>query len=70
MTFKIGDVVYLTSGGPAMTVTDAREVGVYEASWFTNSGELRAHCFESACLQTPADAEASEVEAARPRSIM
>jgi uncharacterized protein YodC (DUF2158 family) len=46
MTFKIGDVVRLKSGGPSMTITKLPEnnTNSYYATWF--SGEkYEAHYF-------------------------
>ena len=51
MTFKIGDVVKLKSGGPSMTVTslpESRESGYY-ATWFSGEKYL-IHNFPPASL--------------------
>lgn len=47
--FKIGDVVRLRSGGPAMTVGDCRG-SIYACTWFKPDGEPCSRNFDEATL--------------------
>jgi uncharacterized protein YodC (DUF2158 family) len=53
MKFKIGDVVRLKSGGPAMTVTATPDVRV-RCSWFSGADEKHAY-FPAAAVEPVAD---------------
>jgi uncharacterized protein YodC (DUF2158 family) len=48
--FKVGDVVQLKSGGPAMTVSRVYESGIVTAQWF-DIGKVRHADFDIATLQ-------------------
>ena len=47
--WKLGDVVRLASGGPAMTVQGVGRSGKAEAAWFVG-GEVRTHEFSEDSL--------------------
>lgn len=47
--FKTGDIVALKSGGPHMTVAEAREDGFINAEWFV-SCEIKWHWFRAQSL--------------------
>ena len=49
--FKVGDIVQLKSGGPALTVSNVFAAGVVEAKWF-DGGRVRHADFDLATLQT------------------
>jgi uncharacterized protein YodC (DUF2158 family) len=51
MTFKIGDVVALKSGGPSMTIVSLPDHNTdnYRATWFSG-GKYEAHHFPPASL--------------------
>ncbi len=52
-TLKIGDVVRLKSGGPAMTVITKPDVdGEVECTWFVGADATTSHgdCFPAAAL--------------------
>lgn len=54
MTFKVGDIVQLKSGGPKMTVVQvASAVNVY-CAWFAGAKHERAN-FHTEALQSPLD---------------
>ena len=44
-----GDVVYLKSGGPAMTIAKTRNDS-YTVQWIDSGENLRTHEFPGACL--------------------
>jgi uncharacterized protein YodC (DUF2158 family) len=53
MKFRVGDVVRLKSGGPAMTI---QKLGEYpsdqvECRWFTDEQECKWGSFPPACLK-------------------
>ena len=57
--FKVGDVVQLRSGGPAMTVGAIRDDGTVgaiqddgalECGWFDSTGNIRVHKFPPGTL--------------------
>ena len=48
--FKVGDVVYLKSGGPAMTVVDKRE-GYILCMWYVDGEGMKTIDFVSESLQ-------------------
>jgi len=52
MSFNIGDVVELRSGGPAMTVTSILDGGSLNCSWFAamNADEVSSAVFTPAAL--------------------
>lgn len=51
VTFGIGDVVTLNSGGPDLTVQAKTDQG-YDCVWVNELGELQQHCFAAAMLQS------------------
>lgn len=48
--FKLGDIVQLKSGGPAMTVSGHRGRSLV-CEWFDHSGKHSAHVFEPSSLK-------------------
>lgn len=50
MPFKVGDVVSIKSGGPAMTVRWLIPEGV-ECIWFPSADVLESECFPPECLR-------------------
>lgn len=56
VTFEIGDVVRLKSGGPRMTVTQVRGDSAIECSWYTSvdAGDLAVAVIHAAALVKPA----------------
>lgn len=52
MTFKIGDIVVLKSGGPKMTVTEAESSKHVWTSWFAGAKSERSR-FHVDALETP-----------------
>ncbi len=55
--FKVGEIVQLLSGGPAMTVSSHRPSGQVAAGsvlcvWFDKQDQRHAHDFEEATLKT------------------
>jgi len=62
-----GDVVQLKSGGPAMTVSDARGIGDAEqvtCSFFDGAGELDSATLPAVCLK-PANDKKRTVKSVR-----
>lgn len=47
---RVGDVVRLKSGGPAMTVTAIEDSGKVECSYFASSNEMFSFDFPAECL--------------------
>jgi uncharacterized protein YodC (DUF2158 family) len=43
--FKIGDIVQLKSGGPAMTVVNFDGIGWLICNWIDKSQKLQSHAF-------------------------
>lgn len=43
MSFKVGDVVRMKSGGPMMTVIKIRDGGELECAWFNQNGHEFKH---------------------------
>ena len=59
MSYKVGDVVRLKSGGPKMTVAVAKANGQFECVWFTSDATApRSFTFVEASIE-PASAEQS-----------
>jgi uncharacterized protein YodC (DUF2158 family) len=58
MTFKIGDIVQLKSGGPSMTVTGLphENSDCYETTWFWGE-KYTAHYFPPASLKLEGTSE-------------
>jgi uncharacterized protein YodC (DUF2158 family) len=50
---KPGDVVCLKSGGPRMTVAEAREDGMMRCLWFTTDHQLQNAWFSPKLLAVP-----------------
>lgn len=50
--FKEGEVVYLKSGGPAMTITEAGSADYVWCTWFTKNNELQGQAFAKSSLTT------------------
>ncbi len=50
MSFKIGDMAQLKSGGPIMTVSYDYGDGTVEATWFVNN-EPKSHTFKHEVLK-------------------
>lgn len=48
--FKEGDVVFLKSGGPAMTITDLRDNQVSFCEWFDKHYAFHSRSFTNAAL--------------------
>jgi uncharacterized protein YodC (DUF2158 family) len=48
--FKVGDVVRLKSGGPAMTVSFKNVDGDWVCVWFDKDGKKQASSFTPECL--------------------
>ena len=48
--FQEGDVVYLKSGGPAMTITELSEVHESFCEWFDKNQELQNGSFKNTTL--------------------
>jgi uncharacterized protein YodC (DUF2158 family) len=48
--FKVGDVCFLNSGSPAMTVVEVRPAGIVDVTW-TRCGEPQGYAFPVACLR-------------------
>ncbi|OWK26281.1 hypothetical protein AJ87_02840 [Rhizobium yanglingense] len=57
MTFKIGDIVQLKSGGPKMTVV-AQTTDLFYTSWFAGAKNEKAHFHPDALELAPLDAKA------------
>lgn len=55
MQFKLGDVVYLKSGGPAMTFSELTGAGHIIAWWFTDDDGPFQAAFEPEMLELAAD---------------
>jgi len=51
MTYKVGDVVTLQSGGISMTVIDVHTDGFISVTWITNEQEVRRATFPSEALK-------------------
>lgn len=49
--FKIGDVVQLKSGGPAMTVSETNDAGMVLCTWFNSQNELQKQAFTQEILK-------------------
>lgn len=49
MSFQAGDVVYLKSGGPAMTVRSVNENTCF-CEWFVNNQDLKSDKFMATSL--------------------
>jgi len=59
MSYKVGDVVRLKSGGPKMTVAVAKANGQFECVWFTSDATAPwSFTFVEASVE-PASAEES-----------
>jgi uncharacterized protein YodC (DUF2158 family) len=50
MTFKVGDIVLLNSGGEAMTVGEVRPDGSVGCLWFSGDAVLSTGLFPPECL--------------------
>lgn len=50
--FKEGDVVYLKSGGPAMTITEISDGDSVWCTWFCKNNELKGQSFIKSSLTT------------------
>jgi uncharacterized protein YodC (DUF2158 family) len=50
MTYKVGDVVLLKSGGPKMTVIAVHDDAMVYTSWFAGAKNERAH-FDVSALE-------------------
>lgn len=48
--FQEGDVVYLKSGGPAMTITELTEEDESFCEWFDKNQELQSGSFKNTTL--------------------
>ncbi|MCK4082098.1 MULTISPECIES: YodC family protein [Acinetobacter] len=48
--FEEGDVVYLKSGGPKMTITEIRDVWNSCCEWFVQHDELKRGSFKNSTL--------------------
>lgn len=48
--FEEGDVVYLKSGGPAMTITEVGDGDSVLCNWFCKNDELKAQAFIKSSL--------------------
>ncbi len=52
MKFKVGDSVFLNSGGPLMTVSSNADDGcLCVCEWFDHHGNPRRHSYEEKMLQ-------------------
>jgi uncharacterized protein YodC (DUF2158 family) len=51
MTFRVGEVVMLRSGGPEMTVTDVRPDGIIMVAWF-GGAVLKTGAFQDQTLDS------------------
>lgn len=51
MSFQIGDVIELKSGGPKMTVSAISESGVLECTWFNSENMIQTGHFNKALVQ-------------------
>lgn len=56
MSYKIGDIVQLKSGGPKMTVVQEGSAGSVWCSWFAGAKHERAS-FHVNALQVPLDGD-------------
>jgi uncharacterized protein YodC (DUF2158 family) len=58
--FKVGDVVVLKSGGPAMTVCTEVGTGYLGCVWFSTKDDAKVcdRCFDEALLMSEEEAEA------------
>lgn len=45
ITFEIGEVVQLNSGGPLMTVTDVDQDETVRVEWFLDNGQIEESWF-------------------------
>ena len=50
MSFQAGDVVYLKSGGPAMTVKLQNTAGEFRCEWFQKDETLTSNLFLATSL--------------------
>ena len=48
-SYKVGDTVYLNSGGPPMKIT-AIDNGQVDTEWHDNAGELQRHSWPIPCV--------------------
>ena len=62
--FSVGDIVILKSGGPLMTVDDARPDGIVEAVWFDDDDHICGHAFVASMLLTESEGLARMRDAA------
>jgi uncharacterized protein YodC (DUF2158 family) len=51
MTFKVGETVRLKSGGPLMTVVEARSDGTIFVSWFNKDEDKKSDHFPADSLE-------------------
>ncbi|MCO5152566.1 MULTISPECIES: YodC family protein [unclassified Shinella] len=54
MSFKVGDIVQLKSGGPKMTVVQINSSTIISCSWFAGAKHERG-AFHPDALQVPAE---------------
>lgn len=66
--FQSGDVVYLKSGGPAMTVREIKD-SICDVVWFTSKGELVGDPIPASLL-TKDDPSKPKSSPPRPRSTL
>jgi uncharacterized protein YodC (DUF2158 family) len=57
--FKVGDIVRLKSGGPAMTVQGEATNGDVSCVWFAHAEALRSNTFPPLTLERQERAESS-----------
>ncbi|WP_151960830.1 YodC family protein [Acinetobacter bereziniae] len=50
--FKEGDVVYLKSGGPAMTITEINDADYVWCTWFDKNQEVQGQAFSKVSLSS------------------
>ena len=51
MSFQIGEVVQLKSGGPKMTVSETNDAGMVMCTWFDPKKVLKKEAFDQSLLK-------------------
>ncbi|MBD8008758.1 YodC family protein [Acinetobacter pecorum] len=51
MSFNVGEVVQLKSGGPLMTVSETNDAGVVECTWFNSENNIQKQAFNQEMLK-------------------